>query len=223
MMQNTRWQILQILKRSGGNTVEELCHALDLAPMTVRQHLAILERDGHVVPGSDRRGHGRPSHLYVLSSVADDLFPKGYDRLLVRLLHEVVHLQPEDIAGKTAEQKLSLMLDRMAEGQAVTLATQLRGATLNERGGELAALMSEHEGTLSSWTSDDKGFIMEDYNCPVRAVVDSHPELCQWHLRLLGTVLNADIQDEGCIADGASCCRHRIIPRPEPVTEISAR
>ena len=217
MMQQTRWQILQILKRSGGNTVEELCHALDLAPMTVRQHLAILERDGHVVSGGDRRGHGRPSHVYTLSAAADDLFPKSYDKLVLRLLQEVARLQPEDLAERSSEQKVSLLLDRMAEGQAEALAKQLSGISLDERGAELAALLSHREGTLSTWAADGDGaYVMDDHNCPFRAVVEAQPELCQWHAHLLRTVLDADVTEERCIAAGANCCRHRIVPHGEP-------
>lgn len=217
-MQNTRWQILQILKRSGGNTVEELCHALDLAPMTVRQHLAILERDGYVVSGGDRRGHGRPSHVYALSASADDLFPKGYDRLVVRLLEEVSRLQPDDLVGRSPQQRIELVLERMADGQAAMLQPHIRGTSLDERGKQLADLLNQREGMLSTWSSKDGQHVMEDFNCPFRAVVDVQPELCNWHLRLLSTVLDADIEEERCMAAGATCCRHRLVERTGPTT-----
>lgn len=213
MMQHTRWAMLQILKRSGGNTVEELCHALNLAPMTVRQHLAVLEKDGHVVPGLDRRGHGRPSHVYALSAAADELFPKSYDKLVVGLLQQIATLEPDDLAGRSPQQRVSLVLERMAEGQAALLAAQLPAGGLSERGVELADILNRREGTLSVWQADGDGYIMEDYNCPFRAVVDAEPELCQWHTTLLSTVLQADVKEECCIAGGAACCRHRITER----------
>ncbi|MSQ09835.1 MAG: ArsR family transcriptional regulator [Dehalococcoidia bacterium] len=213
MMQHTRWAILQILKRSGGNTVEELCHSLELAPMTVRQHLAVLEKDGHVIPGADRRGHGRPSHVYALSAAADELFPKSYDKLVVGLLRQIAQLEPADLAGRSPQERVSFVLERMAEGQGVAIAAQVQAGTLEQRGVQLADILNKHEGTLSVWQSDEDGHIMEDFNCPFRAVVDVEPELCQWHTRLLSTVLQADVKEESCIANGASCCRHRITER----------
>jgi predicted ArsR family transcriptional regulator len=44
-LQNTKSEILALLKRSAGSGVEQLASALNLARMSVRQHLATLERD----------------------------------------------------------------------------------------------------------------------------------------------------------------------------------
>lgn len=210
MMQPTRWQILQILKRSGGSTVDELCHSLGLAPMTVRQHLTILEKEGYVAPGLDRRGHGRPSHVYVLTAAADELFPRSYDKLVVGLLQQIAQLQPQDIEGRSPQEKIGLLLERMADTQAAKLAAQLEGASLAQRGMQLADILSKREGTLSTWKADDQGFVMEDFNCPFRAVVAAEPALCRWHTRLLSVVLQADVHEERCIAAGDACCRHRV-------------
>ncbi|MBI4299956.1 MAG: DeoR family transcriptional regulator, partial [Chloroflexi bacterium] len=46
-MQSTRGHIVELLKRHGGATVDELSKVLGLASMTIRQHLAILERDSY--------------------------------------------------------------------------------------------------------------------------------------------------------------------------------
>ena len=74
-MQQTRWEIVQTLKRSGGSTVEELARAHSLAPMTVRQHLGVLERDGLMAISLRRNGPGRPARLYALSDSGEELFP----------------------------------------------------------------------------------------------------------------------------------------------------
>ena len=44
-MHSTKNEILALLKRSDGASVEELSTALGFASMTVRQHLTALERD----------------------------------------------------------------------------------------------------------------------------------------------------------------------------------
>jgi predicted ArsR family transcriptional regulator len=101
----------------------------------------------------------------------------------------------------------------MASAQGTAIAGQLKGVTFADRGAELADLLSKREGTLSAWAAEGDRFLMEDYNCPYRSVVERQPELCHWHVQLLSNVLNADVSEESCIASGAACCRHSITPR----------
>src|SRR5579859_6372492 len=54
-MHSTKSQILAALKRQGGCSVDELAVTLGLAPMTVRQHLATLERDALVGSTEERQ------------------------------------------------------------------------------------------------------------------------------------------------------------------------
>src|SRR5215212_11448507 len=77
----TREQILALLRRNGPMTAAELSDALGIGAVGVRQHLALLDRDGLVHITGVRRGVGRPSHLYALTANAEALFPKRYDRM----------------------------------------------------------------------------------------------------------------------------------------------
>src|SRR5919199_6900525 len=82
----TREQILTLLRRQGDMTAAELSDALGIGAVGVRQHLALLDRDGLVRAYGVRRGVGRPSHLYALTPEAEALFPKRYDRLVMEAL-----------------------------------------------------------------------------------------------------------------------------------------
>lgn len=82
-------------------TAAELSEALGIGAVGVRQHLALLERDGLVHASGVRRAVGRPSHLYALTEAAEALFPKAYDHLLIDALefvraqggeHAIAHL-----------------------------------------------------------------------------------------------------------------------------------
>ena len=66
-MRTTKNQILSHLKRSGGSSVEELSTSLGLARMTIRQHLATLERDALVSSREVRRATGRPHYVFSLT------------------------------------------------------------------------------------------------------------------------------------------------------------
>src|SRR5215217_8937914 len=82
----TREQILTLLRRQGDMTAAELSAGLGIGAVGVRQHLALLDRDGLVHTAGVRRGVGRPSHLYMLTEQAEALFPKRYDRLAMDAL-----------------------------------------------------------------------------------------------------------------------------------------
>ena len=214
-MQNTRWSIVQMIKRNGTGTVEELVQALSLAPMTVRQHLAVLQGEGLVTFTEIRKGPGRPAHVYTLSPEAEDLFPQGYDKLAERLLREVSLLQSEEIARLSEREKVAFILRRMAERVAGEYADEVRGNTFAERGKAVAALLRQREGTLSEWIQTDEDFLIQDTNCPFQRIAREEPELCDWHVNLLTLMLQAEVEVEQCIVSGDSCCLYRIQPASE--------
>ena len=97
---STRGQILQSLRKKRLCTIDDLSESLGLTPNAIRQHVAVLERDGLVVQGSVRRGRFKPCHAYSLTSRGDDLFPKRYESLLSELLREVSEADgPEKVGG----------------------------------------------------------------------------------------------------------------------------
>src|SRR3990172_8819772 len=85
-MQRTRRQILDILKRRGKASLEELATAVELVPVTVRAHLSVLERDDLVQAEETRGRIGRPYFVYSLTPEAQELFPRSYHALSDRLL-----------------------------------------------------------------------------------------------------------------------------------------
>lgn len=218
-IQHTRWEILQTLKRQGSGTVEALCQRLCLAPMTVRQHLAILERDGLIKSTERRRGPGRPPHVFSLAPLAEDLFPKGYDRLAERLLQEFARLDNDDYVGLSPQQRLELIFQRIAERQASEMEAELHGADLGGRVARVSQMLRDREGTMSEWSQTDTGFEIDDYNCPFRNVALQEAALCGWHVQLLTYTLQAPVQMHACIAEGDTCCKFRV--EHEPATSPS--
>src|SRR2546425_9737137 len=97
-MQSTKEHILVHLKRTGGSTVGGVATEFGLARMTVRQHLAGLERDGLVDSREERGRTGRPHLIFSLSDGGEERFPRRYDRLADLALREVAFLDAEEIA-----------------------------------------------------------------------------------------------------------------------------
>ena len=61
----TRGEIVVLLKRKDGMVASEIANELDLHSMIVRQHLAILEREGYVRPSLEKMRRGRPTHVII--------------------------------------------------------------------------------------------------------------------------------------------------------------
>ena len=66
-MQETRQQIIEILKTRSQATVDDLADALALTTMTVRHHLGILEEQSLVQTEIQRGRVGRPHYVYRLT------------------------------------------------------------------------------------------------------------------------------------------------------------
>ena len=205
-MQTTKDQILAHIKRSGGSTVEELATALGLARMTVRQHLATLERDGLVTSREVRRATGRPHYLFSLSDKGQELFPKRYDRLAELLLQTVAELESEEIANLSPAEKKRLILQKAALRLTEQHAPKMAGKPLAKRVAAVVDILQE-EGGFAEWQSTERGFEIADYNCVYRKVVESHREVCDWHLTLLSRLLGQDVRCQQFMSRGADSCR----------------
>ena len=205
-MQTSKSLILARLKRSGGSPVDELATSLGLARMTVRQHLATLERDGLVTSREVRRPTGRPHFVYSLTDLGEETFPKRYDRLAELILEEVARLDAKEMVGLTPTEKKKLLFDRMVERLSVQYQAKLSGKKLPERVIAVAQILDE-EGGFAEWRALKDGFEIADYNCVYRRVVDSHGDLCDWHLSLLEKLLGGDVRCSQFMSKGAECCR----------------
>ena len=205
-MQSTKSQILAHLKRSGGSSVDALAGMLGLARMTVRQHLAGLERDGFVDSREERRRTGRPHLLFTLSDRGQEMFPKRYDRLADLALQEVAFLDADEIAGLNPSQKKRLLLSKMAERVYLQHARRVEGKELPERVATVAQILEE-EGGFAEWRGDGREFEIIDYNCVYRRVADSHDDICDWHMELLARLLGKQVGCSQFQSQGAESCR----------------
>ena len=209
-MQSTKEQILTFLKRTGGGTVDEIARSFGLARMTVRQHLAALERDGFVRSREERRRTGRPHLLFSLSDSGQEKFPRRYDRLADLALQEVALLEADEIAGLGPEDKKRLLLRKMADRVFHQHEAKVRDKPLTDRVAMVAEILRE-EGGFAEWTAEGAGFEIVDYNCVYRRVADSHKDVCDWHVQLLGKLLDRPVKCSEMMSRGADSCRFVVL------------
>jgi len=214
-MQSTKENILAYLKRSGGCSIDGLAREFGLAKMTIRQHLAALERDHYVVSREERRKTGRPHLVYNLTEGGEELFPRRYERLAELAIEEVAFLDAGELEGLSPGDKKRLLLMKMAERVYRDHEEKVREKPLEDRVQIVTDILRE-EGGFADWSAKDDGFEIADHNCAYRRVVDTQPELCEWHMSLLGRLLGTEVECKQFIRQGADACRFLVKTDQQP-------
>ena len=97
-MHAVRKHILEILKEREGATVAELAEVLEMAPVSVRHHLDLLQGDNLIcVDRLERKGNvGRPQQIYALTPDANEFFPDNFAALALGLVRQLKRVLPPD-------------------------------------------------------------------------------------------------------------------------------
>ena len=214
-MNDTKGEILALLKRTGGHSVNELASTLALAPITIRQHLTRLERDGLLLSESKTNGTGRPHYVFRLSAKAHaEAFPYRSDRLVELLIKEIGYLDASELQGLSERQRTLLLLKRLAECLANEYAAVIQGWPLQERVVFVTEVM-QSDGGFAEWEKTERGFEIRDFNCLFHRLLDG--DVCEWHSTFLKSVLGEYLQVEPFTTD-ENCCSYEIeIRRPAEV------
>lgn len=206
-MQITRKEILEILRKEGQATVDQLAQQLELTSTCVRQHLGVLEREQLVACREVRGKLGRPKFVYALTQSADDLFPKSYHLLTTWLLDE--------LKARDGGQQAQSLLDGTARRWADSLSSQIGGKNLEEKVARLVGLLKQ-EGHLVEWEKGEDGLFIYEYDCRFQRVAQVHPEVCSLETRMLTQVLGAPVESLECMLDGHGRCAYGIPAGRQP-------
>ena len=210
VMHTTKSEILALLKRTDGATVDEFACALNLAPMTVRQHLTALERDGLVLAEEVRRPTGRPHYCYRLTPAGHSRVSDGYDRMLVLLVAQAGHLEPAD-ADATPDERRARLFRRAAEALAAEHRAEVAALAGAEQMERVAAILRAHGG-FAEWHDLGDEFELRDFSCVFRTAVGRHIP-CAWHEPFLAAIFGADVRAAIEPAACADCCRYVVSSR----------
>ncbi|HZD67498.1 MAG TPA: winged helix-turn-helix transcriptional regulator [Actinomycetes bacterium] len=225
----TRERILVLLRRHGRLSAPRLADLLGLAPVGVRRHLTLLERDGLVTARVEKPRRGRPTAVYQLTDAGLETFPRHYDELAREAL---AFVKRHDAT------LLSQFLAWRNERLAASYAERVDGATLAERAEALAGVLSE-QGFMAEVESAPGGLRLCQHNCTVEHLATELPDLCASEAELFERLLGSPVEREATIVQGNVRCvthvkmdargketsiqmrsRHRSTPAP---TQTSAR
>ncbi len=200
-LQTTRQEILDILKKRGRASVDELAGHLGLTAMCIRQHLSVLERDALVVAHEERQKLGRPRYIYTLTERAEELFPRSYHVLLEWVLDE--------IEAMDGQEKIAQLVDRLADRLARQYSEEMKDKSLEEKVARMAELLSE-AGSLAAWDKANGGYVLHEHNCRYHRVALRHRQICKLELIFLSKLFGVDVRMTECLLDEGPRCTYLI-------------
>ncbi len=203
-MQATRQEMLEYLRRQGEATVRRLVELLGLTATGIRQHLAVLERDGLVQVREARGRVGRPALVYSLTPAGYSLFPNRHDDLANLLL--------EEIRATAGSKGLQTILMRLAARSAEPYEERLRGKGLAARVAEAPAIINDR-GCVADGAEGDAGeYLINQYTCPFPNVAPTNSGVCALEVEFVRRLSGGDARLVRSLLRGDQCCTYRVRP-----------
>lgn len=211
-MHSTKSEILARLKRSDGVSVDELSTALGLASMTVRQHLAVLERDALVRAEEVRRPMGRPHYRYRLTDDGHRRVADGYDRFVALLVEEAGFRPEMSLPAENGTSEPEALRRALFRRAATSLAERHRAEVLvlagSARIDRTVQILRVYAG-FADWHECNDGYELRDFSCVFRSTV-SRAGRCEWHETFLQHLLDMPIRSAAPSDGCADCCSYII-------------
>jgi len=198
---DTRTNIVNLLKINGKMTINEVSAQLDMSSMGVRQHLGSLERDGLVEYYRQKSNRGRPKYIYTLTDQAKEIFPESYKSFAMEILEEA-----EDIGG---ENLVNQLLEQRMESQIQSYEKRLQGKNLDKKIEVLAEIRDE-EGYMANISKNGDDYALVEYHCPISMIAQKYPYLCETERELFQRTLGVEIKREHHLICGSHKCSYHI-------------
>jgi len=202
-----RKRILEILKQRKQATVGELARQLDMAPVSVRYHLDILQGENLIEVGKvQRQGSvGRPKQVYMLTEAAGDYFPDNFAGLTNGLVHQMKKLLP---AAQVQSAFCSLAQEMAQELTSAPAAEE----SLSQRMGRVVDFLNER-GYFARWEDEPGGqsVLLHTANCPYAGVAQDHQELCAMDLELMHSLTGRECERVFSLTEDGNACTYRFL------------
>ncbi|MBZ0295572.1 MAG: ArsR family transcriptional regulator [Anaerolineae bacterium] len=211
-MQETRRYILDILKEYGEATVDDIVSELqkrrskDITAVTVRHHLARLQRDNLIdIPQMRHRNTpGRPQHIYALTEQAMGQYPNNYQNLAGSLLQCLRDRLPAD--------RINVILEDVADRMAHE--AHIPDVPLEDRLNHVVEYLNR-QGYSAHWQEHDGGYLLYTSNCPYHQLAQEDDTMCEMDMRLVASLLGAVPRRVEHVMAGDNACTYMIphLPR----------
>jgi predicted ArsR family transcriptional regulator len=192
-----RLEIVNVLKRSRGLSINELVERMRMSYMGIKQHCLTLQGDGYLDTCRRPRKMGRPEMVYRLTRRAHDLFQADSNRFTLKLLDSV-----QQIYGPNAAEKL---LYNLFENKFASLKDKVKGETVADRAKSLAKIR-DTEGHMSQFVTDEGGSQILECHTPLQNVLDNYPIIGRLEQKMFERLLGTRVRREETRSSGLYEC-----------------
>ena len=211
---STRGRVARSILQHGPSTAAELGQRLHLPPAAIRRHLGVLTEQGHIEPRDQRvygqRGRGRPAKVFALTDEGRKTFYQAYDELAIEALRHLVRAAGPGAVNALAEQRVAdveAAYHRFRADQPEGDPVDALAQALNTDG-YVASVTPSASTQLGVPAAQ-----LCQHHCPVAAVAEQFPQLCQAETELFSKLLGSHVQRLATIAHGDGICTTNI-PMP---------
>jgi len=195
-----RLEILNILKRTRGLSVNQMVAKMKMSYMGIKQHCLTLERDGYLDTWRRPQKMGRPEMVYRLTRRSHDLFQADSNAFTLDLLQSI-----QEIYGTNAPEKL---LYNLFERKTEALKKEVKGETVEERAKALAKVRDD-EGYMSQYlnTATEGGPQILECHSPIMNLVERYAIIGRLEQDMFAAVLQTPVRREETRTSGLyECC-----------------
>lgn len=173
------WEILGLVKRSGGMCVKELSAKLKMSYMGVKQHCDDLKKRGYLDTWRRAKKTGRPEKIYRPAEKLDLVLPNWSSELTTSLLALVAQAYGDTVPERLLYSFLQQKVERWNG--------KLKGKTSLDRANELAKLRNT-DGWMCEVLDDAEGLRLVDHHSPLAEVARLYPALPELEVRVLSRI-----------------------------------
>lgn len=214
-LSHSKTQILDVIKRNGAADMDQLAGRTGLARTTLREHLALLERDGLVIRSHKRNGPGRPALQYRLTHQGEERFPSEERELLSDLIKYLLDNGNQQLLQAFFESFWNKRAVKACE--AMQAASEFHEATPDDHGSLPAGLKAlsallESEGFMPeiNYNKSDGLLIVRECNCPFKSVIRETSLPCRLEARFYEKIFGRKVTRTAFIPNGDDSCTYRI-------------
>ena len=179
--------IVMVLKRSSGMSVNEMAAALRMSYMGVKQHCVHLEKKGYLDTFlRPKKAGGRPEKMYRLTGKMDALFPNVACDLVVDMLNAA-----ESAGGP--EMALTL-LQHHYQKKALRYISLVKGRTLLERAQAFTKIRQSEDCVSTCEFAPQEGLRLVEYHSPIGQLSRMYPKAAELETQMIAQVLNCDVE-----------------------------
>jgi len=198
------FDILELVKCSGGISVGDLAEALGMSYMGVKKHCLAMQKLGWLDTWRSPQEVGRPQKLYRLTAKAAPLFPGIGDGVCLSLL---------EVAGQLETNAAEKILLAFFRGKAERLSEVVTGDSVQERGEKLAAARTAEGHYSRCQLVEEEALRIEEYHNPLQPLFDRYPTLERMEAQMFERLLGARVARSVTQVSGLARYRFDISPR----------